>query len=466
LGHVVLQATGSLLVLVALIIIFADRGGLILTAHSSLGLLVFCCVLIQITVGIISNRIPAVRERAHVVHRWVGRATIIAAVVNIMLGFQAIGAGVALYVVCGVWFLIFAIAFVMPLASDYEEFDMDINLEDEEKLRLKRLTPAAKALFFGYLGVGAVVCAILVALMMAPQPQVIPTVIDTNLDDNALSYSITMRNYSIPGQITNYVCMTLSFSGAPRDAVFFSPIADNVNVLHHIVLFSTPQLDDMNRAVWDCTNMPVGYPVFVWAVGGQDMSLPSDVGLRFGKGFIENAVIQFHYDLSWTPNPAATNEYDSSGVRLTFAPTLQANEMDILIFGIPQGQIQVPPGKPNFQMVNVCPSEGTAGIPHDLQVFAAGLHMHTRGKSIYFDQVRNETSLGYIASLPEWDFNNQQLIYVDRVIKAGDSLITTCIWDTSKDTSVVLGGEDTTREMCYTFLFYYPKVARMRGCMT
>ena len=458
-AHVTLQLVGSLIVLIAFIIIFVDRGGFVFSAHAVIGIIIFCLVLCQIILGIVSNRVPAVRERVHFVHRWGGRSTIVLAFVNMMLGYSNFtDSGAAVYVICVVWFAIFVGAFFAPLSSRYEEFDMDL---DEKKPKLKYLTPASKALFFGYLSVAVIVVAVLIALVVVPK-KVVPVSV-TEVDLSADSALIAFSNFSIPGQTTTYVCLTLKFVGNSRDAIRISPIVDNAQVVHHMVLFNTPQLNDENVPVWDCTNMPSGTPVFLWAVGGVDMVMPNDVGLRFGSDGVQYAVLQMHYDLSWAPDPTQAHQFDSSGIKLYFADKLQQEQMDVLIFGVSFSLIQIPPGKSEYTLSNTCGSAATAGLPQDLNVFAAGLHMHKRGKSINFEQFRNGQSLGYIASLPEWDFNNQQWISVNTTVQPRDSLVTTCTWDTSQDTSIILGGEDTSKEMCYAFMFYYPKITELNG---
>lgn len=58
-----------------------------------------------------------------------------------------------------------------------------------------------------------------------------------------------------------------------------------------------------------------------------------------------------------------------------------------------------------------------------------------------------------------FDFNYQNEDYVPfsrRQILPGDRLITTCVWDTSSDTSTVRGGVSSNNEMCIQFLEYYP----------
>ena len=47
--------------------------------------------------------------------------------------------------------------------------------------------------------------------------------------------------------------------------------------------------------------------------------------------------------------------------------------------------------------------------------------------------------------------------------RESDSITTTCTYDTTSVTTVTKGGEASTNEMCFGFLFYYPRLTTTTG---
>eukprot|EP01092_Planopodium_desertum_P000855 TRINITY_DN11241_c0_g1_i1.p1 TRINITY_DN11241_c0_g1~~TRINITY_DN11241_c0_g1_i1.p1 ORF type:complete len:172 (-),score=36.79 TRINITY_DN11241_c0_g1_i1:37-492(-) len=66
-----------------------------------------------------------------------------------------------------------------------------------------------------------------------------------------------------------------------------------------------------------------------------------------------------------------------------------------------------------------------------------------------------------LGELHPWDFNFQSIRIVDNTQKLmpGDRIRTTCVYNTIGNTKPVSGGEETLDEMCFNFLFYYPRMA-------
>ena len=98
-------------------------------------------------------------------------------------------------------------------------------------------------------------------------------------------------------------------------------------------------------------------------------------------------------------------------------------------------------------------------LPTPLRVLGTLLHMHTTGKSItlrHFDRAGTELApLGHRSS---WDFDFQPwggVFPSTQVLAPGDTLVTSCAFDTrSRDTTTRWGfGSDD--EMCFAFLMVY-----------
>ena len=87
--------------------------------------------------------------------------------------------------------------------------------------------------------------------------------------------------------------------------------------------------------------------------------------------------------------------------------------------------------------------------------------MHRRGVSSSTRHFRNGIEIEPISVNNFYDFNFQNARFLpstSNTILPGDSMITRCVWDTSKDKTVVSGGLSSENEMCFDFLEYYPRV--------
>ncbi len=89
--------------------------------------------------------------------------------------------------------------------------------------------------------------------------------------------------------------------------------------------------------------------------------------------------------------------------------------------------------------------------------------MHA-GTGIWSNQYRGTNSLTSLGVNFKYDFNFQSFITYPskteyRVLKKGDSIMTTCVYDTTLRSSITRGGEGSQDEMCLNFLLYYPKPA-------
>jgi hypothetical protein len=79
--------------------------------------------------------------------------------------------------------------------------------------------------------------------------------------------------------------------------------------------------------------------------------------------------------------------------------------------------------------------------------------------------IRKGIELPMIAEDNYYDFNYQQSIPFEQEVKVlpGDDLITECQSNTMDRKDVTLGGGQSFKEMCMSFIFYYPKIS-LRTC--
>ena len=117
----------------------------------------------------------------------------------------------------------------------------------------------------------------------------------------------------------------------------------------------------------------------------------------------------------------------------------------------------------------LCASDCTeAGLPSEgVQVFASMLHAHTNGIALQLRHVRDGVELEPIDTNWNYDFDYQNLVSVSDGIEIlpGDDLILDCYYNTSDQDDTVFAGESTNEEMCFVFLYVYPK-PELRECQS
>jgi len=245
----------------------------------------------------------------------------------------------------------------------------------------------------------------------------------------------------------------------------------------------------------DCSSMPPGTqgPVYVWAVGAKEFSLPSIVGLPVASNLgttkgVAYGVLQVHYS-----NPAKLkNIIDSSGVMIQTTSELRPVAGGLIMLGTNVGSIRIPPNRASYGLSGSCSAATTRGLPSaktinpltsDYVVIASAMHAHTLGRRIWTEQWRGATRVRALdgtdplGTQPYYSFANQQFVDLpsNSILKAGDELITRCVYENTisagkKDGNsvaaagkAVVGCEATTCEMCFNFLFIYPLIPAS-GC--
>jgi len=110
-----------------------------------------------------------------------------------------------------------------------------------------------------------------------------------------------------------------------------------------------------------------------------------------------------------------------------------------------------------------CPSQCFASEKH---VFAIGYHQHATGIAMlneHTDNSGNDKTDAVFAAAEYYDWELQRTLETNFTISSGDSIKTTCIYDTGNSENVKfgLGSED---EMCIMFLYYYPAQPGFEYC--
>lgn len=301
--------------------------------------------------------------------------------------------------------------------------------------------------------------------------------------DNLLCFH--MYNYEVPPEPTSYSCRAFAF---PNDvelhAVEFIPMIDNAAVTHHMLLLGVDNdysksmsgytLD--SRGVFRCETLPVtSGPLFVWALGSQNLELPSNVGTRVGtitgstSGSYKYVVLQIHYS-----NPSGSiSIFDNSGVAVRVTNRTRPYDSGLLMIGAPvDTSVVIPPNKTAYGIQSHLVVPSNLLIPRN--VFAVMYHAHTLGKRVWADLIRGGNQLitgaNGLGRDDPFDFGMQRYLPLNASFGGRDVIRTRCVFENTVARGImggnseaasgrpVTGGEGTTQEMCMTFLFYYPRI--------
>lgn len=243
-----------------------------------------------------------------------------------------------------------------------------------------------------------------------------------------------------------------------------SPILDEdaKAYVHHMILYSCTNSDfEHLQVISNCQSMPSGCTEMkvAWAVGGEDVVLPEDVGLPFGEDGQRVFLLQTHYY-----NPSLhENINDSSGFRAYFTKDLRAQEAGIMQVNggtSPSMRPPIPAGQSAYDLATfVYPSRCTAdNWAEPINILGVAHHMHMMGTKMTIDVERDGQALGRLRNEMHYDFNHQSLVESPiKQLLPGDQLIMNCRYDTTGQDEDVSFGDFTQQEMCYSVMLYYPK---------
>jgi hypothetical protein len=224
---------------------------------------------------------------------------------------------------------------------------------------------------------------------------------------------------------------------------------DNLQVIHHWLLFTSSSANSKvgshettsGTTLGDDSQMLAG-----WAVGGDNVTFPADVGLQLETTQGINA--QWHFN-----NPGAAT-MDSSAIQVCTVPTAMRKNIGSLTF-LGTENFNGPLGMPAMATSDFSGTcTNNSGAP--ISIFAFTPHMHKLGIHMKSTIQRSGGMLENIFDKP-FDFNSQ-ITYVQPtpiVLMPGDSITSTCTFDNTTPASVPFG-PSTTQEMCYMFTMAYP----------
>ncbi|XP_062622231.1 DBH-like monooxygenase protein 2 homolog [Saccostrea cucullata] len=235
------------------------------------------------------------------------------------------------------------------------------------------------------------------------------------------------------------------------------PLVDNANVLHHMILYgckdtakvtSTPESCGMAKE--DCNDM-----IALWAVGFTGECLHKDTGFRVGVNGYKKAILEVHWN-----NPEKRSDYmDGSGMYIFLTKSRRVHDAGILMVG--QNYIQIPPRSPRVVVTANCPRADTSQfIVNGPVYFTRALnHMHYLGREMKLEHYRDGKKLRDLSYETDYSYDSPKTFEFSTPVefRAGDEVITTCVFNSMNMNKTVFKGDATSDEMCFGFLTYYPK---------
>lgn len=254
------------------------------------------------------------------------------------------------------------------------------------------------------------------------------------------------------GTMDLYGCFrTVVKLSAPMHAVEIDPVIDKAAVVHHVLLFrdnskSYPASKMGFLCALDTVTNPSLELLHGWAPGGKPFVMPPEAGVRINDG--DYLIAQIHYN-----NLTGPGVVDSSG--MSFKATARLRPNDAAMLGVGTQSFSLPPGQSSVSRSGDC----TLASP--MHVFSYWPHMHLLGKNLAFGVMRGGSGSPAMLAQTEFSFEQQIAFPGNWDFAAGDVLTTTCTWDTTSRQSTTTFGEQTTEEMCYTFVAYYPPIGKV-----
>ncbi|XP_023242130.1 DBH-like monooxygenase protein 1 homolog [Centruroides sculpturatus] len=236
-------------------------------------------------------------------------------------------------------------------------------------------------------------------------------------------WDVTSPNILLPeDKNTTYYCTLLRRPNLDKQhhIIKVAPLIQpgNEKFVHHIILYEcmineeaiSPFKDGTYYECYDddgilkfpyCLTASIG-----WAVGGEGMYFPENVGIPIGMSNVVWYLLQIHYD-----NPEfARGIVDSSGLRISYTPKLRQYDGSMLTVGsLWYPCVFVPPNQKEFIISgHGHPSCLRQGIPPEgIKIFSSLLHSHLIAKKITVRHFRNNEELPPLDVDKYYDFNYQ-----------------------------------------------------------
>eukprot|EP00931_Biecheleriopsis_adriatica_P060841 TRINITY_DN36552_c0_g1_i1.p1 TRINITY_DN36552_c0_g1~~TRINITY_DN36552_c0_g1_i1.p1 ORF type:complete len:512 (-),score=50.68 TRINITY_DN36552_c0_g1_i1:247-1782(-) len=292
--------------------------------------------------------------------------------------------------------------------------------------------------------------------------------------------AFSLKDFYVPAELNGaYICKKFTLEGGDgleflKAEAFIGNDPHSAEIVHHMFLFgctseyapeavqenetgNETRLRDQDGPLFDCMDMP-GDCVHLragWGVGGRDFCTPKDVSMPLST----HLVLQIHYN-----NPLALQGVvDSSGLILHVSERPMAKQAGILLIGpTPDSSMQIPAGKPDYQIQELCPASQLQGhLPAEgISIFGINLHMHSIGQKIHLEKkARDFHDFSVMFGTDAYVYDDQSVVPVSEgrnKVLPGEDLRVSCHYNSISRSQKTLGGTKLDEEMCFAIIAYYP----------
>lgn len=270
--------------------------------------------------------------------------------------------------------------------------------------------------------------------------------------------TLSLREPFIPrpesGKDDEYRCFVLDRLSTEAQFVTAHQVRPgNSKIVHHVIAYAPMTRADEEAAIrLDRQDEREGYSCFGgvgvnaygvvgWAPGTGATYFPENSGIYVPAG--RRMVVQIHYHV----HEEQKGMSDQTAIDFTLQPRV-ANPALVFFIGSAEGDV-LPAGQ--AEVVKTF----TFRMPNSFQILGAFPHMHTLGRRITYQLLRDGEGPACGMEVPRWDFDWQRFYFYREPIqvRAGDSLSVTCKYDTREARRDVHFGEGTEDEMCLMALY-------------
>ncbi|XP_008559438.1 dopamine beta-hydroxylase isoform X2 [Microplitis demolitor] len=292
-------------------------------------------------------------------------------------------------------------------------------------------------------------------------------------------YQLLADHVNIPDVETTYWCRVEKLPKALRQkhhVLQFGPViqSGNEHLVHHMEVFhcagAPNSIIPFYNGPCDAKDRPQATQVCkkvlaAWAMGADAFIYPKEAGLSVGgELFNQYIMLEVHYN-----NPERIKgTVDSSGIEFYLTKTLRKYDAGVIELGLEYtDKMAIPPHQELFELSGHCVTECTGiGLPQNgIFVFGSQLHTHLTGTAVRTRHIRDGNELSPLNYDNHYSTHFQEIRLLPEPVHIlpGDSLITTCTYNTMERSNVTLGGFAISDEMCVNYIHYYPN-ARLEVC--
>lgn len=222
------------------------------------------------------------------------------------------------------------------------------------------------------------------------------------------------------------------------------PIIDNKQVLHHWLLYKEKIADGaVEKTIGEHGS---GELIHGWAPGGIAMDFRKSGDVSFELNADTNYGLELHY------NSSDPNALDASGAEICFQRAKTKHIAAMSWLGRDQGSVLSYASGICFDAATTWTGTCKPISKEPIHIIFQTPHMHQTGR--HMKSVINGPNGTRVMHDKPFDFNYQLTYETKETLMPGETITTTCNFSEPK-----CAGQSTKQEMCYNFVYAYPKGA-------